>query len=134
MAAFATLDDLEARWKTLTSDEEARADVLLDDAAALMRGLASKSGIDLDDFDDVEILKMINCNVVRRAMGRNDSFVDVSSVSMTAGPYAQTFQPVNPTGDLYLSANEKRMLGIGSQKLGHIAPKVHLECGGVDSW
>lgn len=134
MNAFATLEDLEQRWKVLAADEAARAEVLLVDAASVMRTLASRSGVNLDDFEDEDVLKMINCNIVRRAMGQNDSFLDVSSVSLTAGPYAQTFSPVNPTGDLYLSLNEKRMLGIGAQRLGYIAPRVHKRGECVDCW
>lgn len=37
MAALATVDDVESRWRPLTTEEQQRALVLLDDASAVIR-------------------------------------------------------------------------------------------------
>lgn len=107
--AFATVADLEARWRGLSEQEQARAKVLLLDAADLIRTTTRRWG-ELSE----STLKRVSCQVVRRAMG-SDSIPggDVSSMMTTAGPYSQQFSYSNPQGDLYLTKAERKSLGVG---------------------
>lgn len=120
--AYATIDDLELRWRPLTADESARAQALLDDAALMLDAVLSAASI-----QDVEegALVAVSCNMVRRAMALSDSgMYGVSQGTVSADIYSQTMTYANPTGDMYLTGNEKRMLGISNGYIGSIPAKV----------
>lgn len=109
MTVYATVEDLESRWKTLGESEKKRAAVLLEDASDLMRRECPRC----EDAEE-STRKRVACAVVKRAMtaplGQAD-LVGASSASMTAGPYTQQASFANPSGDLYLSKAEARSLG-----------------------
>lgn len=121
MVAFATVDDLEARWRPLTSAEQDRAEVLLDDAAVYLSTFVT---VDDSDQAQADVLKVVSCSMVQRVMSSDVDTFGVSQASMTAGSYTQSMTFANPSGDFYLTAMEKRLLGIASSKLGTIRPKV----------
>ena len=107
--AYADVSDLEVRWRTLTDEEQARAEALLDDASAMLGAY-----ITVDETDDkqLNLLKIITCNMVERAMSTGGDMYGVTQQSMTAVGFSQQFSYANPTGDLYITKAEKRMLGI----------------------
>ena len=118
--AFADVSDLESRWRELSTDEEARANVLLGDASAMLSAFVK---VDSSDYEQSQLLKMVCCDMVIRAMSATaaDTF-GVSQTSMTAGPYSQSFSYSNPSGDMYLTKLEKRLLGIGGNTYRAIMP------------
>lgn len=106
---FATVSDLEARWRGLSEAEQARAAVLLADASALIRDTVPGWGQVSE-----QTLRAICCAVVRRAMSVDVDLPDgVSSFNETAGPFTQQMSFANPTGDLYLTRAEKARMGVG---------------------
>lgn len=113
------VDDLQKRYRTLTAEELARADVLIEDAEAFI----AAQGVDLDEVP-VEVLVPIVCSMVRRVIPQEGGGAAIDSEQITAGPFSQTYKFSNPTGDMYMTKAEKRMLGIRSQYLGTIAPKI----------
>ena len=123
--AFADVSDLESRWRELSTDEEARANVLLGDASAMLSTLVK---VDNSDYEQSELLKMVCCDMVIRAMSATsyDSF-GLSQSSITAGPYTQSFSYSNPSGDMYLTKLEKRLLGITTSYIGSIRPMMKGE-------
>ena len=123
--AFADVSDLESRWRELSTDEEARANVLLGDASAMLSALVK---VDNSDYEQSELLKMVCCAMVIRAMSATsyDSF-GLSQSSITAGPYTQSFSYSNPSGDMYLTKLEKRLLGITTSYIGSIRPMMKGE-------
>jgi len=112
MAAFATAADLEVRWRPLVSDEQAVADARLGDASAIVR--SEVPGID-DKIAagevDAEVARFVVCEMVKRTMLSGPDVAGVSQTSQTAGPYSQQQTYANPTGNLYLTKQEKRLLG-----------------------
>lgn len=110
--SFASVSDLEARWRGLTAREQERAEVLLADASALIRDLAPTW-----DRVSVQSLKRIACAMVQRAMNSPVGFegAPVASFQETTGPYAAQVSFANPTSDLYLTKPEKATLGIGGR-------------------
>lgn len=120
--AFADVSDLESRWRELSTEEEARANVLLGDASAILSALVT---VDNSDYKQSELLKMVCCDMVIRAMSATayDSF-GLSQSSITAGPYTQSFSYSNPSGDMYLTKLEKRLLGISTSYIGTIRPMM----------
>lgn len=120
--AFATVADLEARWRDLTEDEQSQASVLLEDASAMLQALVE---VDADDETQAANLKMVCCNMVRRAMtsATSDAF-GITNATATMGPFSQRVDYANPTGDLYVAKAERMLLGIGTATIGAIRPLV----------
>lgn len=115
-AAYATVSDLEARWRTLDEDERAVAEVKLSDASVYLRGRVP----DLDQrvadgVLDPDIPKIVVCGMVKRAMNTPGLGADggLASAQQSAGPFSQSLTYSNPDGNLFLSKAEKQLLGIG---------------------
>lgn len=120
--AFAVVSDIESRWRELSTDEEARATTLIDDASAMLSALVV---VDISDKRQAGLLKMVCCNMVIRAMSASeyDAF-GASQMSMTAGPYSQQWTYSNPSGDMFITKMEKRLLGISTSYIGSIRPMI----------
>lgn len=113
--AYATVSDLEARWRTLTSDEQAVALTLLDDAAVMIDSMGTPSSSDA--------ALIVSCDMVRRSMSMSQADTyGLSQASMTAGPYAQQWTYSNPTGEMYLTRTERKMLGFLGGSIGFSRP------------
>lgn len=124
---FADVSDIESRWRTLNSGERDRATALINDASAMLSSLVAD--IDVSDEEQMQLLNIVCCNMVIRAMSATeaDSY-GASNMSMTAGPYTQSWTYSNPTGDMYITKFEKRLLGITSGYIGSIRPKIGCDC------
>lgn len=120
--AYAEVTDIEARWRTLDSAEQNRAAALLDDASAMLDSMVC---VDSSDTQQAELLRIVCCNMVIRAMAASESDAfGASNMSMTAGVYTQNWTYVNPSGDMYLTKMEKRLLGITTSYIGTIRPMM----------
>ena len=66
-------------------------------------------------------LKMVSCNMVKRAMSSSasDAF-GVTNATATMGPFSQQVAYANPSGDMYVSKSERAILGIGTATIGSI--------------
>ena len=126
--AYAEVSDLEARWRELSEDEQARAEVLLEDASAVLDALVHVTG----ECKQADLLKMVCCNMVMRTMtsGEADAF-GVTQQAITAGPYTQSWTFSNPNGDFFLTRLERRLLGITKGYIGSIRPMIG---GRHDNW
>lgn len=121
--AYADVSDIEARWRELTDEEQARAAVLLDDASTMLAALVT---VDDSDQRQAAALKMVACNMVVRVMSAGTSAVfGAVGGSMTGGPYSQSWTYEAPTGDMYLTKAEKALLGVSAMIVGTIAPHYH---------
>ena len=111
--AYATLPDVEARiTRTLSATEEAVVITLLEDAAVMIDAVAATAG--------EEAKKIVSCRMIIRAIGDGESSgvpVGATQGSMSGLGYAQSWTiggGNGAAGELYLSRNEKRLLGIGN--------------------
>jgi hypothetical protein len=117
MAAFATTANLVARWRPLSVAETAQASVLLDDASATVR--AEYPGVDaaiVAGTLDAGIPLLVVCGMVKRAMIASETGEGVQSQSETAGPFAHSQTYANPMGNVYLTKQDRRLLGYGGQR------------------
>lgn len=119
--AYATVEDLEAQWRTLTDEEQARAEVLLDNAGVYLDALVK---VDPDSTEQAQVLRTVSCSMVQRVMSAGMDTYGVSQASMSAGVYSQSMTFANPSGDFYLTGFEKMALGINGAKIGTIRPVV----------
>lgn len=129
-AAFATVGDLELRYRPLAPQEREKAAALLDDAAALIVVELADAGIPVRDGDagQAAALRSVSCSVVRRALSCGDGAA-VSQESVTTGPFSKQRTYANPTGDLYLTKQERRLLGIPQSGAGHAFIRPVIERG-----
>lgn len=110
--AFATVSDLELRWHIPEGLSE-RAEALLEDAAVLIESEMRAAHIRVNKKDKFQesALKIVSCSVVKRVLASSQDG-DYSQISRTAGSFNEQFTFSNPSGDMYLTAREKSMLGI----------------------
>lgn len=118
MAAYATIEDIEARMaRSLTDSERAICATLLEDAAIII------DSCNKDAKSDVK--EMVSCRMVIRSLG--DGYSDIpmgaSQGSMSGLGYSQswTMGSGGSAGEIYLSKTEKRILGAGN-KIGSYSP------------
>lgn len=109
--AFAEVEDLEARWRSLSTEEATKAATLLDDASAILASLVT---VDPDDASQEALLRIVSCSMVMRSMmaSEGDAY-GVSQLDYGMGPFSQAVHYSNPNGDMYLTAQERKLLGIG---------------------
>lgn len=118
--AYATLEDIEARRGALDPDDEEKATALLEDAAVILDALVVIDGTE----EQETLLNLVSCNMVIRALSTTPDAYGVSSLSTTAGVYSESLQYSNPSGDMYLTKLEKRLLGITTSYIGYIRPII----------
>ena len=121
MDALATVFDYEARYGE--AEDPARLAVLLDDAAAMVR---SQPGYRLDESDRLaaDNFTRVVCAVVNRALSAGE-LAGFSNYTQSGVDYSASVTVSNPAGDMYLTAAEKRSLGIGTGRVG-----ATCQCGG----
>ena len=118
--AYATLTEVAAGFRALTSDEVNVCFQLLEEAAVI---------IDAYNLDADECAKkVVSCRMVRRALGNDVSSVPMGSSqgSISALGYSQSWTMAGGTsGELYLGKIEKKLLGVGD-RIGAYSPIENL--------
>lgn len=116
--AFATTDDLVARWRPLSQADLDRAEVLLDDAAWWLGVWFSEFGdlvaLAAADTELAMGLKILSCAMVKRAMTAVGD--GASQVQQVMGPFTAQISYRNPDGSLYVYSAERdaiwKLLGV----------------------
>ena len=86
--AYATVSDLENRWRVLTTEEEAKASALVDDASAFLDVQIEKYRIDAEA--KAAVLKSLCCDLVQRRMESQEANTSLSALTQTAGAFSET--------------------------------------------
>lgn len=106
MEPFATIIDLQNRWRPLEDCEQNRASTQLAAASRMIRRLYPTVDDRIESGDlDVESVKDVICAMVARAMTPLDE-VDVIADTDTRGPFSKTRKYSRPRGGLYLTDDE----------------------------
>lgn len=112
MEPFATVDDYEARYGPV--DDEKQLQTLLEDASAF---IASQAGFAQPTTDVGKAnLVRVTCAVVHRSLMAG-SLAGIQSYSEGAVGYTASVTPYNPSGDFYLTAQERKSLGVGGSRV-----------------
>lgn len=118
--AFATVDQLEARWRPLSDAEKTRGGELLLDASQMILDEDTRGVLD-DLTAPTQTLVSVACSMVIRAMAAGiDAGPPVTQYSYGSGPVNESRTYANPTGDLYLTKSERRRLGFSRQRAGAV--------------
>lgn len=119
---FATTADLEAAWRSLSTEETTRAEYLLGKASRQIRNRAPRIDARLDADPptlDIDLVKDIVCDMVRRTMEAEASAPagpPIESYQQGVDIFQRSYKYANPTGDMYMTKAEKKDLGIGVQR------------------
>ena len=114
---FAEVTDLSKGWRALTTQEAARAADLLEKASRQVR--AERPSVDdriAAGTLDPDLVGDVVCDMVRRAIIVPVDQQPVTQFSEGTGPFSQSITYSNPDGNLYLSKNERRRLGLIRQR------------------
>ena len=122
---YATVEEVEAGFRTLSDDEQ-----------MLCSALLAEAGIVIDAYNQdapFELKQLVSCRMVRRQLdagtgGQNAAMfpLGASQASASALGYQQSWSVSGGgVGELYLSKLEKKLLGVGS-KLGAHSPLEDL--------
>lgn len=121
--SFASVAELETAWKSLTADEESRAEALLLQASNYLRQIAYNNGKDIDDnilADSTGVyganVKTVVMSAVQRSLASPvDMMPDASQFSQSASPYSESMSfSGNVSSTLYFKDKELKLLGLGS--------------------
>lgn len=118
--ACTTVSDVTAGFRTLDTDEQARCQALIEEAAVMIDTMGSDAPL--------EVKKLVVVRMVRRALGDGQSLpIGATQGSIAAGGYSQswTIGSNGSSGELYISRNERRMLGLGN-RIGSKSPVEDL--------
>lgn len=113
--AYAEVSQLVDRWRPLSPEEQRTAELLLEDAAAILdaNGYGESDG---------QLLSIASCNMVRRAMTTDGDAFGVDGQIAPSMGWASSL----PAGALWLSRQEKAMLRTGGARIG-TAPMAYLD-------
>ena len=107
--AYASYEDVQAGFRTLTADEISACTALLGEAAVIIDSYNEDASADAQ--------KVVSCRMVRRAIGAGEASVPIGATqgTMTAGPYSQSWtMSGGSTGELYLGRVDKKLLGVSN--------------------
>lgn len=107
MAAYATTDDVAARWRPLSTAEETVAETLLEDAALIIRARFPDIDARLAaDTLDPSVPRMVSASMVQRAMRNPDGLT-----SVTIDDSTRRWDNTGTPSGLYLTTEEADLLG-----------------------
>lgn len=120
--AYATISDVQARMtRTLTAQEEAICNALLEDAALIIDASAPNAS------DAAKLT--VSCRMIARALGSADASnipVGATQGSVAALGYSQSWTiGGGGSGELYLSKSDRALLGVGN-RIGSYSPVQEL--------
>lgn len=116
---WATYDDYLLRYPSDASESENTVKTRLGDVSALITSKLDAAGVDystLEDADGNETalrhnLRTVTCAVLSRSL-RTAAAAGISQESQMVGQLQQSYTYANPLGNLYLTNDEKSLLGI----------------------
>ena len=125
--AYATYQQVEAGFRTLTADEISVCEALLEEAAVIIDSYNKEA--------DADAKMVVSCRVVRRAIGAGEATIPIGATqgTMTAGPYTQSWTVGSGSaGEIYLGRVDKKLLGV-SNSIGLSDPYPERRCQ-YDPW
>ena len=129
MSAFATVEDVTALWRPLTSAEQERAEALLPLLSDALRQEARKVGKDLDEMIMMDpdgsyksTVKLVTVDVLGRVLRQSTNDEPLSQESQSALGYTWSGTFAIPGGGIAaaIMKNDLKRLGLRRQKLGVI--------------
>lgn len=123
MADFATLNDVEKLWRELTTEEQERAESLLEVISNSLRVEADSVGKDLDLMIAASpvyasVVKSVTVDVVARTLMTSTNQEPITQASESALGYSWSGSYLVPGGGLFIKKAELARLGLRRQRFG----------------
>lgn len=123
--AYATVEDLIALFRELSSQEEERANALLPVVEDILKVEAFKVKKDLDNMIATgelheNVLKSVIVDVVARTLMTSTNAEPMTQMSQAALGYSFSGTYLNPGGGLFIKKSELARLGLKRQRIGAI--------------
>lgn len=123
MADYATVQDVQDLWRTLSAAEQTRAENLIPVVCSSLRQEAAKVGKDLDEMiyadpDLAEVAKSVTVDVVARTLMTSTNQEPLSQFSQAALGYSVSGTYLVPGGGLFIKKSELARLGLRRQRIG----------------
>ena len=120
---YATVDDMTALWRSMSAEEQERAEALLTTVSSELRLKAKRVNMDLDalvsaDSDYAEVAKSVTVDVTARALMTSTDSEPVTQMSQSAMGYSAQASFLVPGGGLFIKKSELERLGIRRQRFG----------------
>ena len=121
MADYATVADVNALWRTLTTDETTRAQALIPIICDSLRYEAEKVGKDLDAMvaenpSLASVAKSVTVDVVARTLMTSTDQEPATQFSQSALGYSVSGTYLVPGGGLFIKKSELARLGLRRQQ------------------
>ena len=125
MSDYATIEDINALWRPLTTAETTRATSLLPVVSDSLRMEAHKVGKDLDEMIDADpvlgtVAKSVTVDVVARTLMTSTNSEPMTQMSESALGYSYSGSYLVPGGGLFIKKSELARLGLKKQRIGVI--------------
>lgn len=125
MSDFATVQDIIDLWRTMTPQEQERAEKLLPIVSDSLREEAKKVGKDLDtmvkeDSALLNVAKSVTVDVVARTLMTSTNSEPMTQTSESALGYSVSGTYLVPGGGLFIKKSELARLGLRRQRYGVI--------------
>lgn len=125
MNTFATIEDVEGLFRTLTNDERERAILLLPVVSDSIRQEASKVGKDIDTMLEKgqlleNVVKSVVVDVVARTLMTSTNSEPMTQTSQSALGYSFSGTYLVPGGGMFIKKSELARLGLRRQRYGGI--------------
>ena len=125
MSSFATIQDVEALFRPLTTAETEKAGELLPVVSDCLRYEADKVGRDLDKMIEDKptlqnVTKSVTVDVVARNLLTSTDSEPMTQMSESALGYTVSGSYLVPGGGLFIKKSELERLGLKKQRLGVI--------------
>ena len=122
MANYATIKDVTQLWRTMSPDEEARAEALLPIVSDALRIEADKVGKDLDAMLEnnealQNVAKSVTVDIVARVLMTSTNREPTTQYSESALGYSVSGTYLVPGGGLFIKKSELARLGLKKQRL-----------------
>lgn len=133
MKEFATVEDVEKIWRTLTDTERTRAMELLPVISDNLRFEAYKVNKDLDKMVEISevyqnVVKSVTVDILGRMLLADTTSEPMSQMTQSALGYSVTGTYLIPGGGLFIKKSELARLGLRRQRIGAI------KLNGNDTW
>ena len=124
-AVYATVDDLSSYWRTMTTDEQTRAAVLLESVSAELRIIATSVNKDLDDMiasneDYGTLVKSVVMDTVARILNQSTTNEAMSQISESAMGYTQSGTYLVPGGGTTILNRDLKRLKLKKQQVSSV--------------
>ena len=125
MSDFATVEEIEELWRTMTIQEKSRAEKLIPVVCSSLRMEADKVGKDLDVLiseseDFANVAKSVTADIVARVLMTSTNQEPMSQMSQAALGYSISGTFLVPGGGIFIKKSELARLGLRKQKIGVI--------------